>query len=162
LLNNWKLELFLLKLIDFLHWGMNLYKSVIENSKVNDIDHNFKVLVVEDDDVSYLLLHEILSAYPISLGRVYNGEEAIDIFSNNKKAYNLVLMDIRLPKINGYEATREIKEINPSVPVIAVTAYAHTQGVIDSYSSGCDEFIAKPFDIKKIIKIIEQYVVLRN
>jgi CheY-like chemotaxis protein len=71
-------------------------------------------------------------------------------------------MDIRLPKVNGYEATREIKEINPSVPVIAVTAYAHSQGVIDCYSSGCDDFIAKPFDINKVVRIIEQYLVLRN
>lgn len=157
-----EIRIVLTKIDRFLHWGMNLYKSVVENSHVNDVEHNFKVLVVEDDDVSYMLLHEILSSYPINLGRVYNGEEAINVFINDKTAYNLVLMDIRLPKVNGYEATREIKEINPSVPVIAVTAYAHSQGVIDCFSSGCDEFIAKPFDINKVVRIIEQYLVLRN
>jgi CheY-like chemotaxis protein len=71
-------------------------------------------------------------------------------------------MDIRLPKINGYDATQRIKEMNPSIPVIAVTAYAHSQGIIDCYNSGCDDFIAKPFDIKKIIRLIENYLVLRN
>ncbi len=157
-----EIRIVLTKIDCFLHWGMNLYKSVIENSQVNDVKHNFKVLVVEDDDVSYMLLHEILSSYPINLSRVYNGEEAIDVFINNKSAYNLVLMDMRLPKVNGYEATREIKEINPSVPVVAVTACAHSQGVIDCFSSGCDDFVAKPFDINKIVKIIEQYLVLRN
>ncbi|MBU8892493.1 MAG: response regulator [Bacteroidales bacterium] len=141
---------------------MNLYKSVIEKSTVNEINHNFKILVVEDDDVGYMLLHEILSSYPVTLVRAFNGEEAIDNFQNDKSAFSLVLMDIRLPKVNGYEATRKIKEINPSIPVIAVTAYAHSQGVIDCFNSGCDDFISKPFDINKIFRIIENYLVIRN
>ena len=141
---------------------MNLYKSVVEKRTVNEIDQNFKILVVEDDDVGYMLLHEILASYPVILSRAFNGEEAIDNFLNDKSAFNLVLMDIRLPKVNGYEATRKIKEINPSIPIIAVTAYAHSQGVIDCFNSGCDDFISKPFDINKIVKIISNYLVLRN
>ncbi len=141
---------------------MDLYKSLIEKSTLNDVNHNFKVLVVEDDDIGYILLHEILSSYPIKIVRAFNGEEAIEHFQHDKSAFDLVLMDIRLPKINGYVATRQIKEINPSVPIVAVTAYAHSQGVIDCFDSGCDEFIAKPFDINKIIKIIGNYLVLRN
>ena len=141
---------------------MNLYKSVVEKRTVNGNDQNFKILVVEDDDVGYMLLHEILSSYPVILSRAFNGEEAIDNFLNDKSAFNLVLMDIRLPKVNGYEATRKIKEINPSIPIIAVTAYAHSQGVIDCFNSGCDDFISKPFDINKIVKIISNYLVLRN
>ena len=141
---------------------MNLYKSVIENNTLNDVNHYFKVLVVEDDDVGYMLLHEILSSYPIKIVRAFNGEEAIDNFRNDKSAFDLVLMDIRLPKVNGYVATQQIKGINPSVPIIAVTAYAHSQGVIDCFNSGCDDFIAKPFDINRIVKIVENYLVLRN
>ncbi len=141
---------------------MNLYKSLIEKSTVNDVNHNFKVLIVEDDDIGYILLYEILSSYPIKIVRAFNGEEAIDNFQNDKSAFDLVLMDIRLPKVNGYAATRQIKEINPSVPIVAITAYAHSQGVIDCFDSGCDEFIAKPFDIKRIVKVVENYLVLRN
>ena len=141
---------------------MNLYKSVIEKHTVNDVNHNFKVLVVEDDDVSYLLLNEILASYPVKLFRAFDGEEAIHNFQVNKSAYDLILMDIRLPKLNGYDATQRIKEINPSIPIIAVTAYAHSQGIIDCYDAGCDDFIAKPFDISKIVKIVENYLVLRN
>ncbi len=141
---------------------MDLYKSLIEKSTLNDANHNFKVLVVEDDDIGYILLHEILSSYPIKIVRAFNGEEAIENFQHDKSAFDLVLMDIRLPKVNGYVATRQIKEINPSVPIVAVTAYAHSQGVIDCFDSGCDEFIAKPFDINKILKVIGNYLVLRN
>jgi len=141
---------------------MNLYKSVIEEKNLNDQKQNFKVLIVEDDDVGYMLLQEILSSYPVNLFRAFDGQEAISNFQKDKFAFDLVLMDIRLPKVNGYDATLRIKEINPSVPIIAVTAYAHSQGIIDCFNSGCDDLITKPFDIKKIVKIVENYLVLRN
>ncbi len=141
---------------------MDLYKSVIEKHTVKDIKHNYKVLVVEDDDIAFLLLHEILASYPIKLFRAYNGQEAIDNFKMDKSAFDLILMDIRLPQVNGYDATQRIKEINPSIPIVAVTAYAHSQGIIDCFDAGCDEFIAKPFEISKILKIVENYLVLRN
>ncbi|HAF28529.1 MAG TPA: response regulator [Bacteroidales bacterium] len=141
---------------------MNLYKSVIEKHTVNDLNHNYKVLVVEDDDIAFFLLHEILASYPIKLYRAYNGQEAIDLFKKDKSAFDLILMDIRLPKVNGYDATQKIKEINPSIPIVAITAYAHSQGIIDCFDAGCDDFIAKPFEISKIVKIVEHYLVLRN
>lgn len=141
---------------------MNLYKSIVEKHANNDIDYCFKVLVVEDDDVGYMLLHEILESYPIKLSRAYNGEEAINFFQHNKSAFDLILMDIRLPKVNGYDATQKIKGINPKVPIVAVTAYAHSQGIIDCYNSGCDDFIAKPYEISKIERVIENYLILKN
>lgn len=141
---------------------MELYRSIIEKNTVNDLKHNYSILVVEDDDVSYMLLNEILSSYPVKLFRAHDGAEAIENFNRSNPAYDLVLMDIRLPKLNGYEATQKIKEINPTVPIIAVTAYAHSQGIIDCYDSGCDDFIAKPFDINKIVRMVEHYLVLRN
>ena len=141
---------------------MEIYKSIIEKNTVSDVNHSYSILVVEDDDVSYMLLNEILSSYPVKIFRALDGVEAVDIFQKNKSAYNLILMDIRLPKLNGYDATQKIKEINPTIPIIAVTAYAHSQGIIDCYDSGCDDFIAKPFDINRILKVIEHYLVLRN
>ncbi|PLX11468.1 MAG: hypothetical protein C0597_15080 [Marinilabiliales bacterium] len=141
---------------------MELYKSIIEKNTSSDENRSYKILVVEDDDVSYILLNEILSSYSVQLYRAYDGVEAIEIIQKNNSNYDLILMDIRLPKLNGFHATQKIKEINPSIPIVAVTAYAHSQGIIDCYDSGCDDFIAKPFDIKKILKIVEHYVVLRN
>ncbi|NOQ27616.1 MAG: response regulator [Bacteroidales bacterium] len=142
--------------------GMNIDKSVVEEKTANKLNKKFKVLVVEDDDYAYLLINELLSLHPINLYRAIDGEEAIDNFKNGKIDFDLVLMDIRLPKINGYNATKRIKEINPSVPIIAVTAFAHSQCIIDCFDSGCDDFIAKPYDLNRIVKKIENYLVLRN
>lgn len=141
---------------------MNINKSILEKNTLPNVGYTYNVLVVEDDDVSYLLLSEILSSYPLKLIRANDGEEAVSYFNKDQSNINLVLMDIKLPKISGYDATQRIKAINPSIPIIAVTAYAHSQGIIDCYNSGCDDFIAKPFDIKKMIRLIENYLVLRN
>jgi len=141
---------------------MEFYKSDININMVSDIKHTYKILVVEDDDVSYILLNEILSSYPVKLIRAMDGVEAVEMFQNNQSAYDLILMDIRLPKLNGYKVTKKIKELNPKLPIIAVTAYAHSQGIVDCYKAGCDDFIAKPFNIGDIVKLIENYLVLRN
>ena len=142
--------------------GKNIDKCVVEENTLNKLDNKFNVLVVEDDDYAYLLLNELLSSHPINLYRVVDGEEAIDNFKNSKIDYDLVLMDIRLPKLNGYDATQRIKEINPSVPIIAVTALVHSQSITDCFDSGCDDFIAKPYDFNRIVKKIENYLALRN
>lgn len=141
---------------------MNLYKSVIKEKTLDKLNDKFKVLVVEDDDYGYMLIDEILSSHPINLYRAFDGKEAIDTFQDKKIDFDLVLMDIRLPKINGFDATQRIKEINPSIPIIAVTAFAHSQGIIDCFDSGCDDFIAKPYDINRIVSKIENFLVLRN
>ncbi len=141
---------------------MDLYKTVKNKGVETNEKYHYNILVVEDDDVGYILLREILSSYPVKLFRAVDGKEAIDCFHGNKDTFDLVLMDIRLPKINGYEATQKIKEINPSIPIVAITAYAHSQGILDCYSAGCDDFIAKPFDINKIVKLVENYLVFRN
>lgn len=141
---------------------MNIDKSVVEKKVLNKLNDKFQVLVVEDDDYAYLLITELLSLHPINLHRAIDGKEAIDNFKNSKIDFDLVLMDMRLPKINGYDATKRIKKINRTVPIIAVTAFAHSQSMIDSFDSGCDDFIAKPYDINRIVKKIENYLVLRN
>ena len=141
---------------------MESYSTILENTIIEDTDYDKKILIVEDDDVSFMLLDEILSSRNISPTRANNGSEAIDHFKKNKNAFDLVLMDIRMPNINGYEATRQIKEINPKVPIVAVTAYTHSQGVIECYDSGCDDFIAKPFDIGNFLKTVENYLILKN
>lgn len=141
--------------------GMSSYQTTLENPIVQEkVGKN--VLIVEDDEVSFILLNEILSSYNINPTRAINGKDAIHLFKLNKYAYDLVLMDIRMPKLNGYEATRKIKEMNPNVPVLAVTAYTHTKGIVDCFSAGCDEYIAKPFNISKLLSVISNYMPIEN
>lgn len=140
---------------------MELFQTATDKNVDQNIEFK-RILVVEDDDVSYILLNEILSSYNINPTRAVNGTDAVNFFKLDKDAFDLVLMDIRLPKVNGYEATKYIKEINPSIPVVAVTAYTHPQGVADCFNSGCDNYIAKPFDISNFIATINNYIAIEN
>jgi CheY-like chemotaxis protein len=67
-------------------------------------------------------------------------------------------MDIKLPLIDGYEATKVIKQINPGIPIIAQTAYAMTGDREKAFSAGCDDYITKPLDLKKLQELVKLYL----
>ncbi len=122
---------------------------------------NKLVLIVEDDLRNYYYLQEVLRRTKAQLLYASNGEEAIEIFNSNSpvsKKINLILMDLHLPKIDGYEATREIKKIRKDLPIVAQTANAFSEDRRKALDAGCDEYIAKPFDIKTFHKIIEKFL----
>jgi PAS domain S-box-containing protein len=114
------------------------------------------ILVVEDDDVNYLYLEQILSGIKATILHARNAGEAIDIFSNNSEI-SLVLMDIKLPDMSGYKATEKIKQLNPEIPVIAQTAYALEGDREKALECGCDEYIAKPLKQDQLIELITKY-----
>ena len=111
------------------------------------------VLVVEDDEVNYLFLETILSKSNIRTLRAINGIEAVDMCTNNPDI-RLVLMDIKLPFMNGYEATKRIKKIKPDLPVIAQTAYAMHEDRNKAFEAGCDGYISKPIITAELLKLI--------
>jgi CheY-like chemotaxis protein len=141
---------------------MKVDKPVNQLEQSVDILKEKKILIVEDDDIGYSLLKEIFTDYEFSIERAKDGLEAVDYFKHSKYAFDLVLMDLRLPNMNGFTATSIIKDINPSVPVIIVTAYVHSQSIYDSHICGCDEFIAKPFEIKHLISVVQKYLTVNN
>ena len=141
---------------------MDNYRTTFKKTSQTKGGDDYCILIVEDDDIAYLLLKEILSSKNLNLQRAINGEEAINYFYEENNCADLVFMDIRLPKINGFEATRRIKEINPTIPIIAITAYAHSQGIIDCFNAGCDDYVAKPYEIKKILKLVETHLICKN
>ncbi len=114
------------------------------------------ILVAEDEDLNYLLIQEIFKKNKVKLIRAKTGRQVIDIFKENSNI-DLILMDIKMPEINGYEATRIIKEIR-DVPIIAQTAYAMAGEENKSKKAGCDEYITKPININKIRSIVEKYL----
>jgi len=115
------------------------------------------ILVVEDVDVSYELIKEMLIETNAILILAEDGLEAINICQSDEKI-DLVLMDIQLPNIDGYEATRQIKKIRPKLPVIAQTAYAYHTDKEKALASGCDDFIAKPIDEEDLMKLVIKYI----
>lgn len=126
-----------------------------ENNIITNF-HHMVVLVVEDDEINFLFLEAILAKNKIRIIRASNGTEAVEMCQKHPEI-KLVLMDIKLPKMNGYEATRQIKKQNPGLPVIAQTAYAMLEDREKALAAGCDGYISKPIIKEDLLKIIEQY-----
>ena len=115
------------------------------------------LLVVEDDESSYLYLQEILTRSNIQLLRAFNGKEAIEMLNQNP-AISLILMDIKMPVMNGWDATRQIKQMRADIPVIAQTAYASENYRIQSLDAGCDDYISKPINKELLLEIIRKFI----
>lgn len=116
---------------------------------------NIKILIAEDDLTSFMFLERVLRT-KFTILHAENGAEAVEICSKTPDI-SLVLMDIKMPIMNGYDATIQIKKIRPDVPIIAQTAYAFGEEKEKILLSGCDDFITKPIAIKKLLEAIEKY-----
>jgi CheY-like chemotaxis protein len=115
------------------------------------------ILVTEDDEFNYLLLSKILTDNNYQMVRAVNGQEAIDICVNNNNII-LVLMDIKMPVMNGYDAAKQIKLINPSLPIVAQTAYALESDIKQIQQAGFAGHITKPIEKEKLLDMIESLV----
>jgi PAS domain S-box-containing protein len=115
------------------------------------------VLVAEDVDSNYFLIQTILNKTGVKLLRAKNGQEAHEMCRNNYDI-DLVLMDIQMPVMSGYDATREIKKIRPSLPVIAQTAYAMSGEKEKTMEAGCDDYIPKPLKKRELIMKIHRFL----
>ncbi len=115
------------------------------------------ILIVEDEESNYLYLKELLSDFPFNIIHVDNGKDAVKV-CEKKAGISMVLMDIKIPKLNGYEATRRIKRILPELPVIAQTAYASNTDKNKVFAAGCDDYISKPINRANLYKILEKYI----
>jgi len=118
---------------------------------------NKAILVVEDTPSNFLLIDNYLKSTNIQVFWAKSGKEAIEIFKETAH-FDLVLMDIQLPGINGYEVTKLIKAYNKNVPVIAQTAYAFSGEKEYSLKEGCDDYIAKPFKKETLIETLNRHL----
>ncbi|MBK7173870.1 MAG: PAS domain S-box protein [Bacteroidales bacterium] len=116
------------------------------------------ILVAEDDEFNYKFLEIILKKANFKVLRAENGVEAIENCRTHAEIC-LVLMDIKMPIMGGIEATKEIKALNPNLPVIALTAYVSTQDEYEALLSGCDEFISKPVNRVKLLELMNKLLV---
>ncbi|MBN2523344.1 MAG: PAS domain S-box protein [Bacteroidales bacterium] len=115
------------------------------------------VLIAEDDQTSLFLVKEVMIQLGIQTLVASNGEQAVDIVRQNMNI-DLVLMDIKMPLMNGYDATKKIKELKPQLPVIAQTAYVSPLDKQKSMNAGCDDYIAKPINKDTLLNIIQKYL----
>ena len=118
---------------------------------------NKRILIAEDDQINFQYLKEVISKSGAEILWARSGIEAINIAEVEEKL-NLILMDIKMPEIDGIQATRYIKKIRPQVPVIAQTAYAMENDRIKCLNAGCSAYIPKPIDQKKLFLLIEKFL----
>lgn len=108
------------------------------------------ILIAEDEDDNYRFLEAVLQNTQAKILRAKNGQEAIDLCKNINQI-DIVLMDIKMPFVNGYDATIEIRKYRSGLPIIAQTAFASPEEITKCLQIGCDEYITKPIDINILI-----------
>ncbi|MCF8303629.1 MAG: PAS domain S-box protein [Bacteroidales bacterium] len=125
-----------------------------------------RILIAEDDESNFELLKSMLKKTKIEVERAHNGVQAVDLFKKytsedrkgNGPCFDLILMDIKMPKMGGYEATQQIKEIDPETTVIAQTAFAMKGDEDKAIEAGCDDYITKPIKKEALLLKMNKYL----
>jgi len=124
------------------------------------MDYNFlrkTILIAEDEEMSRFYFEKALKKTRANLFFVKDGIEAVEMVKENLEI-DLVLMDIRLPKMDGIEATLKIKELYPEMPVIIQTAYVMQSVQDEARKNGCDDFITKPIKIETLLALLQKHL----
>ena len=135
---------------------ISVFDNALTDQKERKQLSKLKVLIAEDDEGSKKLINIIVNKFSQEIINVQNGVEAVAACHNNPDI-DLILMDIQMPLMNGYEATRKIREFNNTVTIIAQTAFAMAGDKKKAIEAGCDEYISKPINIKTLGSLIEKY-----
>ena len=137
-------------------------KSITKNGgeilKEDNIIRKLNILVVEDDQTSQDLISILIEKISKKTIKVSSGLEAIEVCRSNNDI-DLILMDIQMPGLNGYDATQQIREFNKDVIIIAQTAYALAGDEEKAINSGCNDYLSKPVDKKELFKKIENCLI---
>jgi len=140
------------------------YKSVLETTPTTDKYPDLTgkrprrvILIAEDDWISFQYLRTILEKSDITVIHAENGEQAVDIVRETSDI-DLILMDIKMPVMDGIEATKIIKRMRPELPIIAQTAYTYNDEKNKITSIGCDDYLVKPLDYAKLNEILKIYL----
>ncbi len=150
--------------------GSTFYFTIQSNNKINTISENenskmtkeainriknIKTLIVEDDKTSEILIKRFIKQFTNDILIARNGIEAVDMCQNNPDI-QLILMDIQLPEISGYEASRRIRQFNKDVIIIAQTAYALSSDHEKALAAGCNSHITKPIQKDQLMNVMQE------
>jgi CheY-like chemotaxis protein len=135
-------------------------KAFISRSSISSLSLDFSdkvILIVEDDLISYQFIEALLQGTDAKFIHAKNGEDAIEICKIMPNI-DLVIMDMRLPFIDGYEATKEIKAMKPNITIIAQTANVMSDDRTKCLSVGCDDYLSKPLDPDEFLRSVAHYL----
>ncbi len=118
----------------------------------------FIMLIAEDDIISFELYKVRLEEFDLDLLHAKNGKIAVDMLKENPNI-DLILMDIRMPVLNGYDATKQIREFNSEIPIIAQTAFALIPEQKKILESGFTDFLPKPIEEEKFFGMIKKFMI---
>jgi len=122
-----------------------------------NIQNESTILIAEDDDTSFMYLEKILGRLGVKIIRTFTGEETVKVVKENSGIL-LILMDIKMPGMDGLEATWQIRQFNSNVPIIAQTAYALTGDRGNAIRAGCNDYLSKPLKSADLIRLTEKYL----
>jgi two-component system cell cycle response regulator DivK len=117
-----------------------------------------RILVVEDHEENRRIMRDLLTSAGLEMIEAHTGEDGVRLAESERP--DLILMDIQLPGLDGYEATRRIKA-NPalrSIPIIAVTSYALSGDEVKAREAGCDDYVAKPFSPRALLAKVREHL----
>lgn len=115
------------------------------------------ILIAEDVESNFLYLKAVLSKLNATIFWAKNGIEAVEI-CDNEQTIDLILMDLQMPEMNGYEATQILKKKFPEMPIVAQTAFAMSDDREKALDCGCDDYLAKPIKSKDLLSVVGKYI----
>jgi PAS domain S-box-containing protein len=132
--------------------------QIVDENKDTDMSlENTNILIAEDEQMNYFFLQEALIPTGAKIKWARNGQEAVN-FVENSSEFDVVLMDMKMPIMDGYEATSKIKKMKPALPIIAQTAYAMPEEQEKGFQAGCDSYLSKPVDPDLLISTIRKHL----
>lgn len=142
-----------------LSFSFKINNEIIESKKnQNENSANLlgkKILLVEDNLINMEIATQIITKTGASVDSAYDGDEALELFNTN--SYDLIFMDIQMPKKNGYETTKIIRQKNQIIPIIGMSANAFCDDILKGKACGMTNYLSKPVEAKKIIEAIIKY-----
>jgi signal transduction histidine kinase/ActR/RegA family two-component response regulator len=138
--------------------------EVVPVEKNKDFKNNYltdlTILVAEDDEINYLYIKEIFRGTGAEILHAVNGKEAVEMCRSNNKI-DILLIDIKMPVMNGYEAIKYIREIRPRLPIIAQTAFALSNEMLKAFNAGSNDYISKPFKKDQLLALVTKHLPAR-
>lgn len=132
---------------------IKMQKKLYSASNLEDLT----VLVAEDDDINFFYIKEIFRGTGAEILHAVNGKEAVELVKENTNI-GIVLIDIKMPVMNGYEAIKMIREIRPELPIIAQTAFALSNEMLKAFNAGSNDYISKPFKKEQLLSLVVKHL----